>query len=717
MRLRIYSNSAFTWIMLPIPLFGHVKCLCQMAEAACEGNSYSCNLLLREYCKCGAFQDARALFVKMHRDIYSWNFMISAYARLQKSEEALQLFDQMQQEGVIPNKYIFVSVLSACAIQKSLSRGKQIHSRVSGGEFSGDGVVRTALLNMYGKCGNLENSRRVFDWTPVHDVVLWNAMIASYSQHGQGNEALLLFDQMQQIGVLPSKVTFINVLSACAGEASLADGKWLHAYVVESGVESDIIVGTALVDMYCKCSSMGNAQDLFARMPQRDIVSWNAMIAGHAQNGHVEEAFQFYDQMQHEGVVPNKVTCTSILNASGSQETLSKGKFMHARIMGSRFELDIAVGTALINMYGKCGSINSAQWCFEKMPARDVTSWNSMIAAFAKHEQGQSALELYNQMEREGFIPNKITFVSVVSACACEAELAEGKRVHAHIACSGYDSDIVIGNVLVNMYGKSGSLQNALAVFDSMPQWNNITFVNILSICASQAALAEGKRIHALIEGNTFELDVVVGNTLVNMYSKCGSLADAQRIFDEMPERNALSWSAIIAAYAQHGEGTEVIFLYAQMHEEGIIPDNITYISILSACSHSGLLGEAYDCFVSIKNKHCRPTVDHYNCMVDLLARLQQLGDAEELINRMPFQPSVVSWTALLSACQNQADVERGERAAGHVLELDPHDATPYITLSNIYAAAGRADDAANVMDSVRHKVWKQEVHNCRWHD
>lgn len=272
-----------------------------------------------------------------------------------------------------------------------------------------------------------------------------------------------------------------------------------------------------------------------------------------------------------------------------------------------------------------CGSLNNARTTFDGMLERNVVTWTSIIAAYSQHGKGEEALQLYQQMQREGVIPNRVTFVSILDACASLADMATGERMHAHIVDTGFEDNIVIGTALVNLYGK------------------------------------------------------------------CGQLDDARKLFEQMQKRNLLTWTAMIAAYTQHGHGKKALGLFDRMQKEGVKPDNVTFVHILSACSHTGLVEEGRRLFASMKEDHgIEPTVDHYSCMTDLFGRVGLLEEAEACIKSMPMASSIVPWRTMLGACKVQGDVERGEGAANNVFELDPTDTAPYVTLSSIYAAGSR---------------------------
>ncbi|CAK9267098.1 unnamed protein product [Sphagnum jensenii] len=312
-------------------------------------------------------------------DMVSWNVMIVGHVKSGKAQKALELFQQMQQEGVKPGPVTFAGILNACASVGALEEGRHVHKEIIENGCESDGFVGNSLIDMYVKCGSMEDAWRVFNRMPLRDVVSWTSMLLGHVKSGQGQKALELHQQMQLEGVQPDSVTFVGVLNACASLMALEKGRLAHEQIIQSGCESDIFVGSSLVDMYVKCGSMEEAWRVFKKMPSRDVVSWNVMIMGHVKCGQGHKALELFQQMQLEGS-------------------------------------NIFVGNSLLDMYVKCGSMEDAWRVFEKMPSRDVVSWNVMILGHVKCGQGQKALELSRQMQLEGVQPDPVTFVGVLNA-------------------------------------------------------------------------------------------------------------------------------------------------------------------------------------------------------------------------------------------------------------------------------------------------------------
>ncbi|KAJ7529534.1 hypothetical protein O6H91_15G055500 [Diphasiastrum complanatum] len=482
---------------------------------------------------------------------------------------------------------------------------------------------------MYGDCGRMADARAVFDALPTHNLHSWTVLIKGYVKNGCGREALDCFEGMQISGIQPDCVHFTCALDACASLGALDKGQKIHAAIIGSGYEERLIVGTALVNMYGKCGNIFEARSVFRKIPQRDVICWNTMIAVCAQNGHGEEALDFYNEMQCDCVKPNYVTYVSVLDACASLRALQKGQEIHATIVVRSYEGQIVIGTALINMYGKCKSLQDARNVFDRMLQRDVVAWNAIISACAQNAHSKEALEYFDEMQNNGIRPDHVTF-----ACALDA-------------------------------------------------------------CADLVSLEKGQELHAAIINNGYEGHVLVANALINVYGKCGCLLDARGVFYQMFQRDVVSWNAMIAACAHNGHGNEALYYFNEMQNEGTKPDQITFLSVLNACSHTGCIDDGRKYFILMTEDHgLTPKMEHYLCLVDILGRAGHLDEAEGLVNTMSCENKVRVWLCLLGACRIHGDVERGVRAANHVFKLDPNSPAPYVLLSNMLVQAGRLDDA-----------------------
>eukprot|EP01018_Ginkgo_biloba_P031601 Gb_28200 [translate_table: standard] len=691
-----------------------------MLASGTEQNSSLESKLVNMYVKCGSMADARLAFDKMpKRNVSSWNVMIGGYAKHGRSKEALALYFEMQQASIHPDNYTFSCILNACACFTSLRQGKEIHDDIIRSKLKVDVVVENALIDMFFKCGSKDDAHHVFDKMSQRDVVSWTAMVAGYAQNGCPREALRIFYQMQRADVKPNSLTLASVIPACGHLALAQQGKEIHGYIIRRGFESDVFVGNALMDMYVKCGSMKTAQFLFDKMSQRDVVSWNAMIAGYAQLGHFDEtlklfhqmqlagvkidvitwntliagftqnghdvrALEIFQQMQLTGVKPNEVTIASVLPACANIPDLQQGKEIHDYVSRSGISADVCVGNALIDMYVKCDCLHDARLVFDNLPKKTVVSWTSMISGYFLNGLSDEAVKLFRQMKLMGTEPNVITWNALIAGYTLNEHRDKALKSFQQMQCKGVKP-------------------------------NSVSLVSVLPACAHLAALQQGREIHNYGIKSGFESDVLLANALIDMYSKCGNLNDAYQVFDGMPHRTVVSWTAMIACYGMHGHGEDALTLFYQMQQAGMKPNHVTFTCILSACSHAGLMEEGWQYFnLMTQDYHITPSMRHYACIVDLLGRAGRLDAAMELINSMPVEPNAIVWGAMLSACRVHCNIELGEKVAKCLFDLEPENAGNYVLLSNIYALAGRWADVQMVRELMNDRRLKK-IPGCSW--
>jgi pentatricopeptide repeat protein len=532
--------------------------------------------------------------------------------------------------------------------------------------------------------------------------------------------------------------TYAGLLQVCVNRKSLKEGRRVHGHVIKNGFEMDRFMQNHLANMYAKCSGIDDARQVFDKMSERNLVSWSTMITGYAQNGCGEEAMKLFREMQRGGIEPNQFTYASLSMACASRQNVEEGYEIHAQAIKSGYAVDIFVGSALVDMYAKCGVMEDARKLFDRMPERNVVSWTGMIAGYVQDGDGEEVLRLFCQMQQAGSKPNQFTTSCVLSACSDIEAVAQGKQIHTHVMKTGLEADNFVGNALIDMYAKCGRLEDARQVFEILPEldtvsWNiliagysqsnqgeeamklfgkmqradvkpdRVRFSGVLGACASLAILEQGKQIHSLVIKSGFESDVYAGNALVDMYAKCGSIEGSFQVFDAMKERDVVSWNAAISGCAQHGYGKNALQLFEQMQGTGMNPNHVTFICVISACNHAGLVDEGRHYFVSMRQYYgITPRAEHYACMVDLLGRAGHLDEAHNLIDSMPFEPDGRVWGALVGACRIHGNIELGKLAADCLLKLEPSNAGICVLLSNIYAQAGRWNDVARVRQMMK---------------
>eukprot|EP00253_Pinus_taeda_P001118 PITA_01118 len=600
---------------------------------------------------------------------------ITRLCKLGRLREAVLTLHNMDALGIPADHATYVSLLQGCVSTIALPEGKIIHAHFIQTGFNPNTFLQTKLLIVYAKCRILVDGRQVFDEMPERNVVSWTALIAAYSKNGYDKEALILLSQMRQMGIEMDEFTFASALPSCANMGALEYGKEAHGAIIRSGFQCDAFIGCTLLDLYFKCGSPQDACKVFDKMTEHDTVSSNAMLAGYTQNGLVKEALKLFHEMPDR----DTVSWNTMIAGCAQNGLVCEA----AELFQQMPERSLVSWNTMISGYAQNGHVTEALKLFQEAPKQDTVSWNTMIAGYVQSGNFQDALNLFRRMQETTVQPSSVTFACILPACAGLAALGVGKEIH----------EIIIRGVGPNC----------------------VTFTSVLPACANLAALEHGKKVHEDIIRSGVQFDTFVSNALIDMYAKCGSLEDAYRVFIKMPQRDVISWTAMLVAYATHGCGKEALELFEQMQQSHINPNETTFIGILSACGHAGLVDDGWKYFDSIaRNYHIMPTIDHYCCMVDLLGRAGHLHEAYHFVNKMPIKPNDAVWGSLLGACRNHSNIELGELVADNLLETNSNNAAHYVLLSNIYAAAGRWADVEKVRKlMINRKVRKTP--GCSW--
>ncbi|XP_002971845.2 uncharacterized protein LOC9640691 [Selaginella moellendorffii] len=449
---------------------------------------------------------------------------------------------------------------------------------------------------------------------------------------------------LEMLGFSPGVELYAALLRRCGSQGSLAEGIRVHEHIARSKLVRVRFLENTLMEMYGRCGGVQEATAVFERMEDWNVYSWTIIIAANTQNGHPLEALQLFYRMNQEGTAPNNHTLSIAIAACSALVDLSRGRKIHASLEGCGFQADDHVKNTLMDFYTKCDSLDDVKKVFRSMGGdAKVVSWTCLIVGCVQLGSYREAFHFFKLMELQGIHADTVTYASLLDACSNLASLSQGRKLHARIA-----------------------------------------------------------------ELGLLEADVVLQTSILTMYSKCGRLGEARGIFDRIGEKNIVAWSAIIIAYAQNGDCSTALKLFWKMEQAGQKASETTFVSVLYACSHAGLVDDAYYYFTTMMSERkLEPLPGHYGCIVDLLGRAGRLADAEELIQRMKAPHSGVLWTTLLGACKTHGDMMLAERAAERIRELDPGSATPYVLLSNVYSEAGRWDLAASVrkrMDNMKVK-------------
>ncbi|KAG5545431.1 hypothetical protein RHGRI_017797 [Rhododendron griersonianum] len=588
-------------------------------------------------------------------------------------------------------------LLQLCSKSKALDQGRQTHQRLILQGLDQDPFMATKLVQMYADCGDSKSAHLLFDKMSQPNVFAWTSILSVYSRRGMSGECIGFYCEMKLKGVVPDRYVFPKVLRACAQSGNFKVGIQVHKDVVTCGDELNVQVCNSLIDMYSKCGDTEGARRVFSEMAERDLLSWNSMISGYVCNGFLESALDLLGSMRLEG-----------------------------------FEPDLVTWNMAIDVYCRMGQCDEAWNIFEQIEEPNIISWTTLISGYSRIGKHEVTLAIFRDMVRkgEGF-PDLDCISSIIVSCRHLGALTRGREIHGYgikmeTECAFYKS---AGPALLTMYARCRKVRDATNVFNLMDNSDVVTWNAMILTCADLGTnksalncfrkmqsmgikndqttistvlpvcdLEFGTQLHAYISKNGFSNSIPICNALIHMYSKGGCIETAYSVFSKMVSGDLVSWNTMIGGFGMHGFGQATIQLLIEMNKTGICPNSATFTSVLSACSHSGLVDKGLEVFHRMKKDFgCDPKMEHFSCIVDLLARAGRLEDAVGFIAKMPLEPDKSIWGAVLSASQAQQDIKFAILASVHLVHLEPEYAGHYVTLANIYATAGRWEDAVRV--------------------
>ncbi|KAI3726977.1 hypothetical protein L1987_66784 [Smallanthus sonchifolius] len=810
-----------------------------------HSNIEFCNVLLQSYCKASGFGYALKLLDAIPQpDIGSWNLIITSQNRSSMYVNSWGTFCRLHSLGLYPNEFTYGNAISACIALNFVNGGKLLYSLALKHGFSLDGYVRSGMIDLFLKSSSFNNALRVFNDESCGNVVCWNAIVSGAIKHNEDYVGLNLFQQMCRGFPSPNRFTFPSVFGACAKLQELELGRVVHGLAIKYGEQEDLVVGTAIVDFYAKCGLVNEAIKKFSQMPTRNVVSWTAIITGFVQKGEFQSALQLFNEMIILNQEINNYTITSVLSACANPLLFRESFQIHCWIYKTGFYSDPAVknslitmyskigaielseqlfedtqdlmnpstystlitafcqdgtlekafsilkrmflegltpdiscipsllsiinllelgeqvhcytiktgvlfnhlvGCSLFTMYSKCGCLNESYEIFKQIPYKDCVSWASMISGFTEHGYAYQAIELFREMLLvKDVVLDETTLAACLAACSSLRFLKTGKEIHGFFIRQEDKMSVYGGSSIVNMYSRCGDLKSANRVFDMMPFKDQISCSSLVSGYAQNGYIKEalnlfldlissglevdsftiscvlgavgdmnhsdtgigiriGIQLHAHVLKLGFESKASVGSSLVMMYSKYGNLDDCLKGFNQIKEPDLISWTAMINSHAQHGKGSEALRLFELMKKSGTRPDSVTFVGVLTACSHSGLVKEGYSYLKSMVNDYeIEPSQRHYACMVDVLGRSGRLTEAERFIRNMPVEPDSLVWGTLLAACKVHGNVEIGKIAAEKFIELEPSSDGGYVAFSNICADVGQWEHVLKIRNAMK---------------
>ncbi|XP_052207687.1 pentatricopeptide repeat-containing protein At1g53600, mitochondrial-like isoform X2 [Diospyros lotus] len=600
-------------------------------------------------------------------------------------------------------------------------------------------VSWTAMLTAYADNEQIKQARQVFDEMPERSVASWNAMITAYIRSTGGvNEAGELFTQMPE----RNAVSYGAMITGFVQAGMLEKAEELHAEmpltwrdpvcsnalisgylkmgelegairVFEGMAEKDVVSWSSMLDGYCRDGRIVEARYLFDMMPQRNVVTWTAMIRGYLKKGDFRDGFRFFLAMRRDDSVKiNSRTLTVMFEACGNLGKYGEGYQVHGLGVHMGFDFDVFLGNSVIAMYCRFGCMDAASTLFHTMNQRDVVSWNTLIAGYIQDENIEEGYRLFKEMPEK----DVVSWTTMIAGFSSKG--VTGKSVELFKAMSP-EKDDVAWTAVISGFGNNEEYEEAICWFKRMlheaVRPNLLTLSSVLSACAGLAALNQGLQMHARVLKTEMQFEVSIQNALVSMYSKCGNISEACRIFESIADPNIVSFNSMITGFAQNGHGKEAVELLKKMRDGGKEPNDITFLGVLSACTHTGLVEEGWNCFKAMKSSHnMEPGLDHYACMVDLLGRAGLLDEAVKLIDSMPFQPHSGVWGALLGASRTHFRLDLAKLATQHLFELEPYSATPYVVLSDMYSLSGKVKDGEQVRITKKSKGIKK-IPGCSW--
>ncbi|GAB2282552.1 hypothetical protein Dimus_017093 [Dionaea muscipula] len=639
----------------------------------------------------------------------------------------------------------FTSLLiQRCSSITCLKQARQLHALILTStpisHHAHSPFLHNHILTMYGKCGSLDGACLVFDKMPQRNIVSYNSLIAAYARlPSNANSAFEVLARMRYDCFSPNGSTFTSLLrtSSCLGDWFV--GLAIHCQIVKFGVLCDAWVQTALLGLYSSYGDVNSAKGIFRNIDFKDAIAWNCIISGNLKNNSIWEGLYLFVEMVTKGAIPTEVTYSLVLNACARLGDHLCGRLVHGLVVVTGVPIDLPLQNSLLHMYTRCSDTKSALTVFRGIKSPDLVSWNSMLSGFAESGDGEQAVHLFILLLRAyAATPDEYTFAVLIDAVVELPPAEYGDPLHAQVVKFGCNQSVFVGTPLISMYfrnertedaervfhfiskkdlvlwtemitgySKMGDGENAVKLFFKMGQeghrFDSFALSSTLNGCADLATPRQGEMIHCQAIKTGCNEEMSVCGSLIDMYAKNGDLDAAGSVFSVVSNPDLKCWNSMIGGCSHHGKAEMALTLFDCIIRRGMKPDQVTFISLITACSHRGFVSKGKYLWNYMKENEIAAGPKHYSCMVSLLSRAGLLEEAEELISESPFQESCAElWRTVLSSSVASKNLAVGVRAADQILKSNPDDSASHMLLSNLYAVTGRWDRVLEIRKRIR---------------
>ncbi|KAM7523030.1 hypothetical protein LguiA_012932 [Lonicera macranthoides] len=590
----------------------------------------------------------------------------------------------------------------------NLNLGLSIHGFLLKLGFRNDPFQGNNLINMYAKFGRLDCAQQVFDEMPDRNTITWTSLINGYGQINDVESVFGITFRMHRLKEEFNEHTWSVILRACESPDDRIRGEQIHGSIIKRGFCEDVVVRTSLISMYSRCGYMEDSERLFIDLNYADVRCLNLMILEYGRAENSEKAIGVFLELINCGFEQNDYTLTNVLSTCNGDRDVEEGKQLHGLAVKHGVLGKTSVGNAIITMYGKHGLVEDAENMFRKMAERNLVTWTALLSAYVKNGDHKKALRGFLEMVALGIYLDSSCLATILDSCSENRNLEFGLQVHGIvIKLAGYTET-----------QEDDDEEDAMVLFKEMRvsglRPDSVSFARLLSLSADGVCLVRGQSLHAFAIKTGFVADNAVGNALITMYAKCGSIQDSHQALCCTNNYDTISWNALISAYALHGKGEKAVLLLEEMIKERFTPDGITILGVLQACSYSGLWEYGFNLFNIMEAKYgIRPVIEHFACMVDLLGRAGFLSETVDFIDKCPYSDSPLLWRTLVNVCKLSGDLRFGKIALARLLNLAPKDAGSYILVSNMFVGWGMFDEGSRVRTIMNDLKVSKEAGSC----